>query len=81
MKRKFVKPPDFQLPDLRSLVQLAQTEGGKSEVSCALDYDNPVLVKAVPMMHIDESRPSDFRKFCSHHTYDAVATIGPHPQD
>ena len=60
MKGKFVKPPDFQFPDFRSLVQLAQTEGGKSEVSCALDYENPVLVKAVPMVHTDESRSSDF---------------------
>ena len=46
-------------------MQLAQTEGGKSEVACALDYDNPVLVKAVPMMHTDESRPSGFT-FANH---------------
>ena len=47
------------------LVQLAQTEGGKSEVSCAIDYDNPVFVKVVPMVHTDASRPSDFA-FANH---------------
>ena len=37
VKGKFANPLDCLVPDLRSLVQLAQTEGGKSEVSCALD--------------------------------------------
>ena len=60
VKGKFVKPPELQFPDVLSLVKMAQTEGGESEVSCALDDENPAFVKAVPMKHADESRPSDF---------------------
>ena len=36
-----VRPDDFRGPDLRPLVQVqvAQTDQGKSEVSCVIEYD------------------------------------------
>ena len=55
MKGKFVKPLELEYPDVRSLVPLVQTEGGRSEVSCALDYADPGFLKATPMGHIDDS--------------------------
>ena len=60
VKGKFVKPPELKYPDIRSLVQLVQTEGGRSEVSCAIDYADPSFLEETPMGHTDDSCPSDF---------------------
>ena len=46
MKGKFVKPPEFKHPDVHSLVQIAATENGKSEVSCVIDQDGQGHLKA-----------------------------------
>ena len=54
------KPPDFKPPSADSLVQIAQTEKGSSEVSCVIDQDNQGFLKAPPMIHTDDSRPSGF---------------------
>ena len=48
------KPPDF-----RSLIKVAQTEQGKSEVSCVLE-DVQGVVMAKPMIFSDETRPTHF---------------------
>ena len=60
VKGKLVKPCGFQQPKADSLVQIAQTEKGRSEVSCVIDYDNQGFLRATPVVHTDDSRPSDF---------------------
>ena len=60
VKDKFVKPPDFKHPNVDSLVKIAQIEKGKSEVSCVINEDDHGLSTATPMVHTDDSRPSDF---------------------
>ena len=54
MKSGRWKPPDF-----RSLIKIARTEEGKSEVSCVLD-DSTKVVMARPMIFSDETRPTRF---------------------
>ena len=56
VKGKFIKPPDFMQPKADVLVQTAQTEKGRSEVSCVVDQDNQGFLKATPMIHTDDSR-------------------------
>ena len=48
------RPPDF-----RSLIKVAQTEQGKSEVSCVLEEIQRVVM-AKPMILSDETRPTNF---------------------
>ena len=57
---KVVKSPDFKYPDVSSLVKIAQIEEGKSEVSCVTAEHDHGLLKAMPMIHTDDSWPSDF---------------------
>ena len=47
-------------PDFRSLIQAAQTEQGRSEVSCVIDHDHPDLTRARHMILTDDTRPSHF---------------------
>ena len=58
VKGELIKPPDYKVPNADSLVQFARTEKGKSEVSCVIDQHQGFL-KATPMIHTDDSRPSD----------------------
>ena len=60
VKGKLIKPPDFKQPNADSLVLIAKTEQGNSEVSCMIDQDKQGFLKATPMIHTDDSRPSDF---------------------
>ena len=58
---ELVKPDDWKPPDFRSLIQVAQTEQGRSEVSCVIDHEHPSgLVMARPMIFTDDTRPSHF---------------------
>ena len=54
MKSDRWRPPDF-----RSLIKFAQTEQGKSEVSCVLEEVQRVVM-AKPMIFSDETRPTHF---------------------
>ena len=54
MKSDRWRPPDF-----RSLIKVAQTEQGKSEVSCVLEETQRVAM-AKPMILSDETRPTNF---------------------
>ena len=53
-------PDDFKYPDFRSLVQVAQIEQGRSEVSCVFESVHPELMRARPMVLADDTRPSHF---------------------
>ena len=53
VKGKLIKPSDFKQPKADSWVQIAQTEKGKSEVSCVIDQDDQGFLKATPMIHTD----------------------------
>ena len=54
MKSDRWRPPDF-----RSLVKIAQTEQGRSEVSCVLEeHENLLMVK--PMIFSEETGPTLF---------------------
>ena len=55
-----VHPDDWKQPDFRSLTQVAQTEQGRSEVSCVLDHEHPDLTMARPMIFTDATHPSHF---------------------
>ena len=56
-----VKPDDWKPPDFRSLIQVAQTEQGRSEVSCVIDHEHlSGLMMARPMIFTDNTRPSHF---------------------
>ena len=54
-----VKPDDWKPPDFRSLVKIAQTEQGRSEVSYVLEHVQG-LTMAKPMIFTDDTRPSHF---------------------
>ena len=56
--RGLVRPDDYRAPDFRPLVQVAQTEQGRSEVSCVLQYDHPNFIRARPMILTDDTLPS-----------------------
>ena len=59
-KGEIVKPDGWKPPDFRSLVKVAQTEQGKSEVSCVLE-DVKGVVLAKPMMIITgDTQPTHF---------------------
>ena len=55
-----MKPDERKPPDFRSLLQVAQTEQGRFEVSCVIDHDHPQLTMAKPMIFLDDTRPSHF---------------------
>ena len=57
---ELARPDDFSGSDFRPLVQVPQTEQGKSEVSCVLEYDHPDFIRARPMVFTDDTRPSQF---------------------
>ena len=54
MKSDRWRPPDF-----RSLVKIAQTEQGRSEVSCVLEEHQNLLI-AKPMIFSEETGPTHF---------------------
>ena len=54
MKSDRWRPPDF-----RSLIKVAQTEQGHSEVSCVFEEIKSVVM-ARPMIFSDETRPTNF---------------------
>ena len=56
---EIVKPDDWQAPNFRSLIKVAKTEQGKSEVSCVLEHLQGVTM-ARPMIFTDDSQPSHF---------------------
>ena len=58
-KSEIAKSDTWKPPDFRSLIQAAGTEAGKSELSCVLD-DTRTVVMARPMIHSDETRPTDY---------------------
>ena len=58
-KGEVVKSDRWKPPDFRSLVKIAQTEQGRSEVSCVLE-DIKSLVMARPTILSDETRPTNF---------------------
>ena len=60
MSGKIIKPPDFNHPNANSLVQAEQADRGTSEVSCVIDQDKVGFLKAIPMRHTADSRPSAF---------------------
>ena len=55
-----MRPDDFKNPDFRSLVQVAHTERGRSEVSCVFESVHQELMRARPMILTDDTRPSHF---------------------
>ena len=54
-----VKSDRWRPPDFRSLIKVAQTEQGRSEVSCVLENVQGVVM-AKPMIFSDETRPTHF---------------------
>ena len=54
------RPDEFRGPDFRQLIQVAQTEQGRSEVSCVIEHDHPHFIRARPMILTDDTRPSLF---------------------
>ena len=40
VKGELIKPSHYKQPNADSLVQLAQTEKGKTEISCVIDQNN-----------------------------------------
>ena len=58
-KGEAVKSDRWRPPDFRSLIKVAQTEQGRSEVSCVLE-DKKNVVMARPMIFSDETRPTHF---------------------
>ena len=55
-----VRPDDWRAPDFRPLIQAAQTEQGRSEVSCVFEHDDPNCIRARPMILTDNTRPGHF---------------------
>ena len=55
-----VRTDDFRAPNFRPLIQVVQTEQGKSEASCVIEYDHPDLIRVRPMVFTDDIRPSHF---------------------
>ena len=58
-KGEAVKSDRWRPPDFRSLVKIAQTDQGRSEVSCVLEEIKSVVM-ARPMICSDEIRPTNF---------------------
>ena len=58
-KGEVVKSDTWRPPDFRSLIKVAQTEQGRSEVSCVLEEVESVVM-ARPMIFSDETRPTHF---------------------
>ena len=56
---EIVKPDGWRPADFRSLIKAAQTEQGKSEVSCVLE-DVKGVVMAKPMILYDDTPPTHF---------------------
>ena len=56
---QIVKPDGWQQPDFRSLIKVAQTEQGRSEVSCVLEHVKGVTM-ATPMIFTDYTHSSHF---------------------
>ena len=54
-----VKSDRWRLPHFRSLIKVAQTEQGRSEVSCVLENVQGVVM-AKPMIFSDETQPTHF---------------------
>ena len=54
-----VKSDRWRPPDFRFLIKVAQTEQGRSEVSCVLEKIQGVVM-AKPMIFSDETRPTHF---------------------
>ena len=54
-----MKSDGWRPPDFRSLIKVAQTEQGRSEVSCVLEEQQGVVM-AKPMIFSDETRPTHF---------------------
>ena len=61
---EIVKSARWRPPDFRSLVKVAQTGQGRSEVSCVMEDDKSVVM-ARPMIFSDETRPTNFT-FANH---------------
>ena len=58
-KGEVVKPDGWRAPDFRSLIKVAQTEQGKSEVSCVLEEIRGVIM-AKPTILTDDTPPTHF---------------------
>ena len=58
-KGEVVKSERWRPPDFRSLIKVAQTEQGRSEVSCVIE-DIKSVVMARPMIFSDETQPTNF---------------------
>ena len=58
-RREIVKPDEWRPPDFRSFIKVAQTEQGKSEVSCVLE-DIQGVVMAKPMIFTDDTPATHF---------------------
>ena len=54
-----MKPDDWKPPVFRSLIKVAQTEEGRSEVSCVVEQLKGVTVSK-PMILTDDSQPTHF---------------------
>ena len=81
VKGKFIKPPDFTQAKADSLVQIAQTEKGSSEVSCVIDQDNQGFLKA-PTSWVRSQDRITFRArkhSSSERTQNSKQTIGGKP--
>ena len=58
-KGEVVKSDRWRSPDFRSLIKIAQTEQGRSEVSCVLE-EHENLLMAKPMIFSEETGPTHF---------------------
>ena len=58
-KGEIVKSDRWRPPDFRSLIKIAQTEQGRSEVSCVFE-DCENLLMAKPMIFSEETGPTHF---------------------
>ena len=58
-KGEIVKSDRWRPPDFRSLIKIAQTEQGRSEVSCVVE-DYKSLMMARPMIFSEETGPTHF---------------------
>ena len=58
-KGEVVKSDQWRPPDFRALIKIAQTEQGRSEVSCVLE-EHENLLMAKPMILFEETGPTHF---------------------
>ena len=58
-KGEVVKSDRWRPPDFRSLIKIAQTEQGRSEVSCVFEEHQNVMM-AKPMIFSEETGPTHF---------------------